>query len=107
MNTWLTIVGMALVTYATRSLPLLTRWGAPHPMVERALRFVPASVLTALILPALLVPEETVQAGPELWAGLVGALIAWRTENVSLTIVIGLMTYGLARWLGSGAIALW
>jgi branched-subunit amino acid transport protein len=95
MTTWMTIVAMALVTYASRSMPLLTHWKAPHPFIERTLRYVPPAVLAALATPALLAPGSSLEVGPRLWAGLLGAAIPWRTESLPLTISAGLVTFAL------------
>jgi branched-subunit amino acid transport protein len=64
----------------------------------RSLRFVPASVLTALVFPALTHPTGVLNlsfGNFRLLAGLVGALVAWRTRNVLLTLVAGM----LALWV--------
>lgn len=100
MTTWLIILGMAVVTYATRALPLLTWRGRPGPTLERALRHVPPAIFAALIAPALLTPGGRMQAGAEVWAWLVGAAVAWWTRNMALTIVTGLGAFALLRLLG-------
>ena len=51
---WLTMAGMALVTYALRASFLLLPPGVETPaLVRRALRYVPAAVLTAIWAPEL------------------------------------------------------
>lgn len=100
MNIWLTIIGMALVTYATRVIPLLTLRGAPSPRVERLLRYVPPAIFAALIVPALVAPNGRVALGLDLWAGLIGAIVAFRTKNMALTIIAGLLAFALLRALG-------
>ena len=101
---WITIVGMALVTYAARVAALLALRGAVAPWLQRWLACVPAAVFTALIVPDLLLragPSGRVLAlGPALPAGLVGALVAWRGGNVLLTIGAGMLTFWALRWLG-------
>ena len=49
---WLTILGVGVVTFALRLsfIALLGRVEVP-PFLERALRFVPAAVLTAVVVP--------------------------------------------------------
>ena len=57
-NEVLLILGMALVTFATR-YPVLA-WFSKRPLPERfkaALNYVPAAVLTAIIVPAVLAPS--------------------------------------------------
>jgi branched chain amino acid efflux pump len=100
---WLTILGMALATYATRAVALLALRGEVAPWLRRWLGYVPVAVFTALVLPPLLLaPGEppALTLGPALPAGVVGALVAWRTGNVLLTIGAGLATFWLLRWAG-------
>jgi branched-subunit amino acid transport protein len=88
------ILGMAAVTMAER-LSFLTWLGrARVPLiVTRALRLVPAAVLSALIWPGLLyrggVPDLSLD-NARLWAGLVAAVVAWRTRSVWLTLLVGM-----------------
>jgi branched-subunit amino acid transport protein len=61
--------------------------------VRRALRFVPPSVLAAIVLPELLIPGGTITlplANARLAAGIVAVLVAWRTKNVFLTVGVGM-----------------
>ncbi len=100
MSTWLTILAMGAVTFATRALPLLAPWRQPPPFLERVLRYMPPAIFAALIAPPILMPSGGwVEAGLTLWAGLVGAVVAWRTRSMALTVVVGLGTYGLLRAL--------
>ena len=63
--------------------------------LERALRFVPAAVLAALVAPAVVVvngsPAISLANGRLLAAGL-AVVVAWRTESVLATIVAGMVT---------------
>ncbi len=104
MTIWLTILGMALATYATRVTTMLALRGDVALWLRRWLGYVPVAVFTALILPPLLLQTQggakALAFGPALPAGAVGALVAWRTGNVLLTIVAGMATFWLLRWLG-------
>ena len=60
-------------------------------MARRALRLIPAAVLAAIAVPSLTHP----MAAFDLWnermlAGLIAALVAWRTRNVLATILVGM-----------------
>ena len=58
-----------------------------------ALRFVPAAALAALVFPALTHPTGHLDLSLHnfrLLAGLGGALVAWKTRNVLLTIIAGM-----------------
>ena len=129
MNEVLLIGGMALVTFAVRYpvLALVGKIPLPKP-VFRALRFVPPAVLTAIVLPALLLSSQTrldvrlinlnnvvtglIALSPQnqldlrltnthLVAGLIAVLIAWRTRNLLLTIILGM----LALWVWQAILA--
>lgn len=94
MTLWLTIFGMGIVTYAIRLsfILLLERVEIPR-RVRQALRFVPPAVLSAIIFPELLQPNHTLDLSPSnvrLLAGLLAALVAWRTKNILLTIAVGM-----------------
>ena len=90
----LTIVGMGVITYAIRVSLFLLPEGAQLPeRLLRALRYVPAAVLSAIIAPELLMPGGAfdLSLGNErLLAGLVAILVAWRTRNVLLTVIAGM-----------------
>lgn len=103
MNIWLTIIGMGIITYAIRLTPivLLERFELSQP-IRRALKFVPAAVLSAIIFPELFMPEGTVDvslSNERLIAGLIAAVVAWRTKNVLWTIGVGMAALWLLQWL--------
>ena len=104
MTIWLTLLAMALVTYLSRATTMLALRGEVAPWLRRWLGYVPVAVFVALILPPLLLREQDgaklVALGPSLPAGIVGALVAWRTGNVVLTILAGLATFWALKWLG-------
>jgi branched-subunit amino acid transport protein len=97
MNEFYLILGMALVTFAIR-YPVLALSGRImlSPRFLQLLRYVPPTVLTAIVVPAVLMPENA------LWldltnARLVGAIAAilmgvWR-KNLLLTIVGGMAVF--------------
>jgi branched-subunit amino acid transport protein len=95
---------MALATYATRVTTMLALRGEIAPWLQRWLSYVPVAVFTALILPPLLLQARgaarALTIGPALPAGIIGFCVAWRTGNVLLTIVAGLASFWLLRWLG-------
>ena len=97
----LTILGMGLVTYAIRlSLFLLPERVILPPWLLRALRYVPAAVLSAIIFPELLLPEGTIDitlGNERLLAGCLAMVVAWRTRNVFLTVILGLFTLWLLQ----------
>lgn len=94
MNEWLIILGMMIVTVLPRYgvLALLGRVELPKP-VFRALKFVPPAVLSAIILPGLLLKNDKLYIALDnsyLVAGIFSGVVAWRTRNLLLTIVLGM-----------------
>ncbi|MGA2490676.1 MAG: AzlD domain-containing protein [Anaerolineales bacterium] len=95
MNIWLVMLIGGLLTFATRLsfILLLDRITVPD-WFRRGLRFVPMAVLSAIILPELTSPNGRMWISwrnPQLLAGMVAILVAWRTKNVILTIVAGIV----------------
>ena len=99
MTMALSILGMGLITYLIRlSLFLLPDRVVLPPWLLRALRYVPAAVLSAIIFPELFLPNGAldISLGNErLLAGLVAIVIAWRTRNVFIIVAAGM----IALWL--------
>ncbi|NJP06443.1 MAG: AzlD domain-containing protein [Chloroflexaceae bacterium] len=92
---WLLVVIIGLVTYALRLSFIAAAGSVELPLVvRRALRFVPVAVLSAMIAPALVHLEASMQLNwdsPRLLAGLVAIVIAWRTGSMLATIAGGMV----------------
>ena len=91
---WAAVALAGVGTYALRAsfLFLFEYLGTVPTRVETALGMVPAAVLSALVVPAVLAPEGTVfvVGNTRLVAGAAAALVAWYTERILATIVVGL-----------------
>ena len=103
MTLWLTILLAGLATYVIRLsfIQLFANREIP-PFVLRALQFVPPAVLTAIIAPELFLQDGSLSlslANGRLVAGLIAILVAWRTKNVVLTILVGMGTMWLIQWI--------
>ncbi len=103
MNLWLTMIAIGMATFAIRFSFIFLFGKIEIPdTVRRALRFVPPAVLTAIIAPELLMPGEAfdLSLGNErLIAGLLAALVAWKTKNIILTILVGMLALYLLQAL--------
>ena len=91
--TILTILGMALVTYATRAggfwlMGLVT----PSPRVETWLKQIPGAVLVALIAPTILASSIA-----ETLAAVATVLVAIRTKNVLIAMLVGVSAVAFLR----------
>lgn len=91
---WLTLIAGGVITYAIR-LSLIVTWGRVTlpPVLRAGLRFVPPAVLSAIILPEILRRDGALDlsfGNTRLLAGVIAALVAWRTRNALLTIAAGM-----------------
>jgi branched-subunit amino acid transport protein len=88
----LIIVGMGLVPYVIRlSLILLMGRVRVPRVIHRALRCVPPVVMSAIIFPELHRPGGTLTlslGSTRHLAGMLAALVVWRTRNVFLAIAL-------------------
>ncbi|HUH96312.1 MAG TPA: AzlD domain-containing protein [Anaerolineales bacterium] len=94
MNIWVVMLLGGALTFGMRIsfIYLFGRFEIPG-MVKRALRFVPPAVLSAIIAPALFMPNNTLDlslSNHRLIAGAAAILIAWWTKNTLLTILAGM-----------------
>lgn len=94
-------VGMALVTYLPRMLPLviLSRFQLP-PWLLRWLGFVPVSVLAALLAKELVVADghfALPPGHPHLLAAIPAFLVAAYTRSLMGTVLTGIVAMALLR----------
>lgn len=91
---WLTLLCIGLLTWMIRlSFILIFGKKTIPPLLLKAFRFVPVTVLSALILPDMLLSRGTIALGLSnfrLLAGLLALIVAWRTKNVLLTLLAGM-----------------
>jgi branched-subunit amino acid transport protein len=85
---------LGILTFGIRLsfIVILDRWQAP-PIIQRSLRFVPIAVLSAIIVPELVMPGGILNISPtnlRLLTGIVAMLVAWKTKNIVWTIVAGM-----------------
>lgn len=99
---WGLIVVLGVLTFLIR-LSFIGLFGyldAIPPRIEHGLRFVPAAVLAALVLPSFITLEPGAGgvAVDKLAAGIVAGGVAWRTEDVLMTISAGMATLWVLRF---------
>ena len=105
LGLWLTILASGLVTYLIRLSFIAVHGRVTMPgWFNRALTFVPVAVLSAIIVPELVMQDGAVNLSPlnaRLVAGIVAVFVAWRTKNVMVTIIVGmLLLWGLQYLAG-------
>jgi branched-subunit amino acid transport protein len=102
---WLIIVGIGLLTYASRLAFIVLLGRVEVPVVVRhALRFVPPAVLSAIIIVALSRPSGGLDLAfgkARLLAAALAVFVAWRTKNALLTIGLGMLALWILRTLMS------
>jgi len=99
LKLWLVIVVVGALNYFSRLsfIAFFARRSVP-PLLARALRYVPAAMMTALIVPMLLPGPPTVMPAlptPKMLAALVAFVVAWYTHSTLKTLVAGM----IALWL--------
>lgn len=97
----LLILGMALVTYLPRMLPLVALSHVKLPtLVLKWLGYVPVSVLAALLAKELLISDAGLALPPEhpqLLAAVPAFLVAATTRSLMGTVVAGIAAMALLR----------
>jgi branched-subunit amino acid transport protein len=100
----LLILGMTLVTFGVRYVPLalVGRFRLPGALLD-ALKYVPPAVLTAIIVPSVFMPDgERFQLGIDnaYWvAALAAAVVAAWSKRTALTVAVGMAALWLWQWL--------
>ncbi|QTA92032.1 AzlD domain-containing protein [Desulfonema magnum] len=94
------VIGMGLVTFLPRWIPLffLTKQNLPDVIVEW-LDLIPAAILSALLLPALITtgdPRHLAIFQPELLVAIPTFIFALKTKSLGGTVVVGMSLFWLA-----------
>lgn len=96
---WWSILIIGLGTFLLRfSFIWAFGRGDVRPEITRALRFVPAAVLAALVAPSIIFLQGTTSfsiSNERFWAGIIAVVVAWRANNMFLTLSSGMV----ALWL--------
>ena len=99
----LTVVAAGGVTLLARASFIVLPADLDVPLwFTRALKFVGAAVLPALILPDVFFRE--LQSGDSvnslrIMAAVIAGLVAWRTKNIFATLGAGMAVLWLMKWL--------
>ena len=97
MNEWLLIVGMMLVTFIPRYLPLafVNRFNL-SPFFIHSLSYIPVAVLSAIVGQNIFFIENTLTVSLDnnrLIVGLLAMLVALITKSLWWTVIVGLMIF--------------
>ncbi len=98
LKLWIVIVVVGALNYLSRLsfIAFFARRSMP-PLLERALRYVPAAMLTALVVPMVVdvTPDGLHPHLPKVAAAVLAALVAWFKLGTLWTLGVGM----LALWL--------
>ena len=101
---WIVIFVVGSLNYLSRLsfIALFAHVEMPR-LLARALRFVPSTMLTAIVVPAIVFTAPATLAfsytNPKLVAASIAALIAWRTKSATATMAAGMLALWATQWL--------
>ncbi|GJQ34291.1 MAG: hypothetical protein JETCAE01_03010 [Anaerolineaceae bacterium] len=101
---WFVMFAGGLITFGMRFslIYLFGKFDIPDTM-RRALHYVPPAVFSAIIIPELLLSNDTLDlsfANTRLLAGVLAIVTAWYSRNTLITILVGMAALFLLQWLG-------
>ncbi|NVK73178.1 branched-chain amino acid transport [Marinomonas sp. CT5] len=101
-QSFLIILGMFVVTFGIRFALFARADRVVMPaFVEKALKFVPVAVLTAIITPMILTPNHQMEislSNPWLLGALTSFIVGiWRQQQL-LTILVGVVVFFVAKY---------
>lgn len=103
MYTWLIILAASALTFAIRISFIVLQGDREFPdAIKKALRFVPASVLAAIVWPAVFAPHKEMHLSPanlQIYAALLAAAVAWKTKNILATLGAGMGLLWFLQWI--------
>lgn len=100
---WVAVVVAGIVTYLERAafILVLGRRELP-PSVRRALAYVAPAAFAAIVAPRVLSPADgagLVAVDARLPAALIGCWVMWRFRSMPLTLLAGMGSFWLLRFL--------
>jgi branched chain amino acid efflux pump len=103
MNIWLIMLLGGLITFGIR-FSLIYLFGRLHipETMRKALQYVPPAVLSAIIFPELFLKDGNLNLALDnyrLLAGLFAVVVAWFGKNTLVTIIAGMITLFLLKFL--------
>ncbi|MCK6582448.1 MAG: AzlD domain-containing protein [Anaerolineales bacterium] len=101
---WFVMFAGGLITFGMRFslIYLFGKFDIPDTM-RRALHYVPPAVFSAIIIPELLLSNDTLDlsfTNTRLLAGVLAIVTAWYSRNTLVTILVGMAALFLLQWLG-------
>ncbi|SLM31478.1 conserved membrane hypothetical protein [Desulfamplus magnetovallimortis] len=97
------IAGMAIVTFLIRYImfPISGKVEFP-PLFEKGLQYVPPAVLSAIIVPSVLIPTgdsiNFTLSNPYLIGAIAACTVGWMFKNLLMTIVVSMTIFLGFQW---------
>jgi branched-subunit amino acid transport protein len=102
LKLWAVIFAVGAINYLSRLsfIALFARYSMP-PLLARALKYVPAAMLTALILPMVIDarPDGFAFNSPKVAAAILAAVVAYFTRSTLKTLAVGMAALWIFQWL--------
>ena len=103
LNVWFVILAVGALNYLSR-LSFIAAFGrrSMPAWLARSLKFVPAAMLTALVLPMIVaVPTAAATAwvNPRVLAAIAAAAAAYYTHSTVKTLAVGMLALWSLQWL--------
>ena len=98
-----TIIGMALVTYIPRMLPIIALTDRSLPdIVIIWLNYIPPAILAALLIPSIMLSDGEINLGGSnvfLWASIPTIAVAAKTKNLYAPVIVGMLLVVIFRMI--------
>lgn len=97
MKIWILIIGMGIVTYLPRMMPLLifSKKNIP-PWLESWFKFIPVGIFSALVFPNIFIRNQMFSMtinNIELISSILVFAIAFKTRSLGLSVIVGIISY--------------
>lgn len=90
----MTVVGMAVVTYLPRVLPLHVSSKHWPAWLKSCLEYLPVALIGVITVPAMMVTDQVIDLNnPELLAFIPTVIVAYISRNLILSVVTGTVAY--------------
>jgi branched-subunit amino acid transport protein len=100
LKLWIVIVAVGALNYLSRlSFIAFFASRAMPPLLARALKFVPAAMLTALIVPMVLAGAHAGAVNPRIPAAAIALVVAIFARSTLVTLAAGMLSLWTLEWL--------
>lgn len=97
------VAGMTLITFFIRFIMFACAGKMTFPnWLENALKYVPPTVLTAIIVPSVIMPNGFVDlniTNVYIPSGIFALFIALKTKNLLYTVILGMTLFFILKWV--------